>query len=595
MTRKIIAGFAFALSVVLAASSFAGEPVHREIPYKKTVSLSTPKTYTFHFSIYDAAALGAGDELWFEEKPLRLTSKTLSYALGSGKTFEDGVYGPLDFSEQYWIQVSYWTGKVWKVIGVRDKFVIAPYALWSAAGGADSITTVAIADGTVRNEDIAPDAAIADAKLATIATPGKVADSALSGNVVLLDGSQTVTGLKTFATGSGAPFAIDAASSAMVPHLDAERLGGATLGELGERFVRNPAYTPGASYRRWLVNAVDVPFPEVRDSGISMTIGVDGLPLISWVGASALRVAHCGTPSCSAGNSIRTAAQSSPFETSIIVGVDGLPLVAYSAPTGDLRVSYCQTPDCSGSMLLSGSVSWDCPELSIMIGSDGLPVISCYSSFALRLGHCSEAHCSTAPRVGTIDYRTVIGSVGSHNSLTIGADGLPLIAYMGTSLQVAHCGNADCSSGNTISPVALRGDDTATSIAIGGDNLPVVAYSRGGPTVVHCASADCSAGASVALIEEHVRSLHNSLAIGTDGLPVIAYCDDHYNLKVAHCGNATCTAGNVVETVSNMPTAGCTYTALTIGADGLPVVAYYDRSDHTLKVAKLVSVPLGRR
>lgn len=131
--KKIAAGFALALSFALAATAFAGEPVHKEIPYSKKVSLYAPRTYTFHFSIYDAASFGS--EHWFEEKPLRLTSKTLYYALGSDKTFEEGVFGPLDFSEQYWIQVSYWTGKAWKVLGTRDKLAASPYALWGVNPG----------------------------------------------------------------------------------------------------------------------------------------------------------------------------------------------------------------------------------------------------------------------------------------------------------------------------------------------------------------------------------------------------------------------------------------------------------------------------
>ena len=55
-----------------------------------------------------------------------------------------------------------------------------------------------ITDGTITNADISPSAAIADTKLATIATAGKVSDSALSSNIARLNASQTFSGSNTF-------------------------------------------------------------------------------------------------------------------------------------------------------------------------------------------------------------------------------------------------------------------------------------------------------------------------------------------------------------------------------------------------------------
>jgi hypothetical protein len=58
-----------------------------------------------------------------------------------------------------------------------------------------SIESTEITDGTLVNADISPVAAIADTKLATLSTPGKVADSALSANSALLNRSpQAFTG-----------------------------------------------------------------------------------------------------------------------------------------------------------------------------------------------------------------------------------------------------------------------------------------------------------------------------------------------------------------------------------------------------------------
>ncbi len=57
-----------------------------------------------------------------------------------------------------------------------------------------TIETVEITDGTIVDADISGSATIADGKLATIATAGKVADSALSGNVALRGGGNTFSG-----------------------------------------------------------------------------------------------------------------------------------------------------------------------------------------------------------------------------------------------------------------------------------------------------------------------------------------------------------------------------------------------------------------
>ena len=66
-----------------------------------------------------------------------------------------------------------------------------------------------------------------------------------------------------------------------------------------------------------------------------------------------------------------------------------------------------------------------------------------------------------------------------------------------------------------------------------------------------------------------------SIAIGADGLPVVSYWDSsNADLKVAHCGNLTCTAGNVLTTVDSAGSVGLE-TSIAIGADGLPVMSYW--------------------
>ena len=51
--------------------------------------------------------------------------------------------------------------------------------------------------------------------------------------------------------------------------------------------------------------------------------------------------------------------------------------------------------------------------------------------------------------------------MGYYTSITIGTDGLPVISYRDYTngdLKVAKCGNAACSSGNTLTTVDSGGD-----------------------------------------------------------------------------------------------------------------------------------------
>ena len=77
----------------------------------------------------------------------------------------------------------------------------------------------------------------------------------------------------------------------------------------------------------------------------------------------------------------------------------------------------------------------------------------------------------------------------------------------------------------------------------------------------------------------------SSISIGTDGLPVIAYTgglsDD---LRVAKCGNPACSSGNVLLTVDSEGDVGF-YNSIAIGNDGNLVIIYFDGTNNDLKFA----------
>jgi len=165
-----------------------------------------------------------------------------------------------------------------------------------------------------------------------------------------------------------------------------------------------------------------------------------------------------------------------------------------------------------------------------------------------------------------------------------------------TDLKVVKCGNASCSAGNTVTAVDSIGDvGGMSSIAVGGDGFPVVSYydnTNGVLKVAKCGNASCSSGNTTTTVDSSGNVGHStSIKIGADGFPVVSYSDFTNNdLKVVKCGNASCSAGNTTTMVLDSPEGSDVNapasTSLAIGGDGFPVVGYYNPPGGNLKVTK---------
>ncbi len=230
------------------------------------------------------------------------------------------------------------------------------------------------------------------------------------------------------------------------------------------------------------------------------------------------------------------------------------------------------------------------PNTSIAIGTDGLPVIA-YQHGAgsldissLQVAHCSDLACSSAT-VTTLASGT---PAGEFPSIAIGADGLPVIVY--GSMYVAHCNDVACTGASYAS---LTGVAFEASITIGADGLPVISYGIARTLRVHhCNDAACSSstGSWVDLGSDPTKlKRFTSIAIGADGLPVISYYDQNgEDLKVAHCNDLACTTAGIaiVDSAGNVGVR----TSIAIGVDGLPVISYFDGDNAALKVAHCTDV-----
>jgi predicted regulator of Ras-like GTPase activity (Roadblock/LC7/MglB family) len=136
----------------------------------------------------------------------------------------------------------------------------------------------------------------------------------------------------------------------------------------------------------------------------SITIGTDGLPVISYYDNANgdLKVAKCANAACSGTATITTvdtggAAVVGEY-SSITIGTDGLPVISYyDNSNGNLKVAKCPNAACGGAATIStvdstGDVG---QYTSITIGTDGLPVISYFDATNgdLKVAKCANQFC----------------------------------------------------------------------------------------------------------------------------------------------------------------------------------------------------------
>ncbi len=221
----------------------------------------------------------------------------------------------------------------------------------------------------------------------------------------------------------------------------------------------------------------------------------------------------------------------------------------------------------------AGSVNY---QTSIAIGSDGLPIIA-YSPQNRGVGviHCGNIECSSGNTYSAVD--APIGSWALFASIAIGIDGLPVLVYGDTaaSMKVAHCNDLACNLSVNISTVeVLSGTSYDTSLAIGSDGFPIISYSISGSgafKVLHCGNAYCSAGNNITTLEPSGGM--TSIAIAPDGLPFIAFNDNSGFVEFVKCANVSCVSNNNNFTRTSVYGQ---YPSVAIGSDGLPIISHYD-------------------
>jgi len=281
----------------------------------------------------------------------------------------------------------------------------------------------------------------------------------------------------------------------------------------------------------------------------SITVGADGLGFVSYLDATNgnLKVAHCANLACSTSqtHTVVSSGTVADDQTSVTVGTDGLPLISY-VDNGNLRIAHCADVSCT-SVTSNAIDATTVGYSSLAVGADGLPLESYLDNANgdLQVAHCADALCagSTTTAFDTAD------ASGFYTSLTIGADGLGLVSYRdatSSALKAAHCSNLACTSAtiSTLDSVGIEGE--YSSVTIGVDGLGVISYYDGGGAtqdlkVAHCVDVTCSAASVVAVDTAGQVGWNTSITIGSDGLPFVSYRDVTNNrVRGLHCPNVFC-------------------------------------------------------
>lgn len=172
------------------------------------------------------------------------------------------------------------------------------------------------------------------------------------------------------------------------------------------------------------------------------------------------------------------------------------------------------------------------------------------------------------------------GNVGSYPAIVVGADGIPIIAYVDESnlvVKLARCAEGGCSEAAIVELGPWGGAVShAPAIAIGSDGIPLVAFGSESELLVYkCADESCSGGTLTPAGGGVYGAQGVLVAMAADGLPLLAFTSDTADLAVLKCGRADCSGGNVSSTLIPRED-GLALTADWVAStvEGMPVIGY---------------------
>ncbi|MGA1565393.1 MAG: hypothetical protein ACO39Q_04210 [Ilumatobacteraceae bacterium] len=456
-----------------------------------------------------------------------------------------------------------------------------------AANAADIATN---ASGVATNAaDIATNAADIATNVGDIAT--NAADIATNASDIETNVADIATNASGVATNAGdiATNASDIASN------------GSGIVDNGSQIAR-----VAAGNFRGFVETPSAVGPSNSTAGIDIERGADGLPVMTRIASGgALTVTTCDDVGCVDEGEVSSVLDVGVVtDAALAIGADGMPVIAFRTATPELGVVVCTSFDCSTHrapvILDDRAGTGETPDIAIGAGGNPVIVYTVDNPPSLSVVACDDHLCEGSGD----DYDDLWTSAESavypqHPSVVINRAGAPIIAYqdkhVGTGLEFALfmylCGDAVCAGGI---PMVLqytgRGSSNVLtgyhpSMIIGADGVPVVVYGEKDlnpdPDVWSIEAQSFVEG--TIQVKSALPGPVNSTAvrIGVDGYPLIAYSTESSGtseLSLLQCSATSCdTPPSTTEFIGldECGSAGCGL-SMAMSGGGLPMIAYHD-------------------
>src|SRR5215467_7630830 len=201
-----------------------------------------------------------------------------------------------------------------------------------------------------------------------------------------------------------------------------------------------------------------------------------------------------------------------------------------------------------------------------------------------------------APLAYSSNVLNVVASATPYTvSMKLDASGNPAISFLEfrngqTRLTFVKCGDPSCATVTKVKLLDSPGRVFKVSMVLNKADIPVVGYQNrdGDLLVLTCGNANCSAGNVIADADSQGNTGFGvSLALDASGNPVVSYSSNQNGgLRLLHCGNATCQSANTITTLDTAAAAGDT--SLALDAVGNPVITYYQQAMGGTKNVNLV-------